>query len=272
MSCGFTSYRAYYDFAYKVKNKSRYIRDSDTNEFLSSVITTANKREKSMPAGTILWRSQLGHDWVPQHQEGEYVGDLRCPFSFERMKPLKKSSSEGRANPKGISYLYLATDKETSMSEVRPWVGASISVVQFKTSCDLKLINCVINRSGNTIYFEEPEPSKREESVWEDINRAFSEPVNPDDSIANYVPTQIIAELFKNAGYDGIIYKTNFGKGLNIVLFDMETAEIINPCYLFKVRSVTFTFRQEANPCFLTTTKTQKNKNPGTATLKAKAQ
>lgn len=40
------------------------------------------------------------------------------------MKPLSNSASEGRANPKGIPYLYVATDKETAMSEVRPSLGA----------------------------------------------------------------------------------------------------------------------------------------------------
>ena len=53
-------------------------------------------------------------------------------------------------------------------------------------------------------------------------------PVNPSEDEADYVPTQILAELFKANGYDGIIYNSLFAEGKNIVLFDMSLAEVTN--------------------------------------------
>lgn len=59
------------------------------------------------------------------------------------MKPLRDKASEGRANPKGIPYLYLATTKEAPMSEVRPWIGSDISVGQFKLISQLQFSGTV---------------------------------------------------------------------------------------------------------------------------------
>jgi RES domain-containing protein len=42
------------------------------------------------------------------------------------MKPIPKWQGEGRANPRGIPVLYLATHRETALAEVRPWIGAVI--------------------------------------------------------------------------------------------------------------------------------------------------
>ena len=67
-------------------------------------------------------------------------------------------------------------------------------------------------------------------------------------STADYVPTQIIAEFFKNEGCDGIAYKSAFGKkGYNIVLFDPSDAELTS-CTLYKAESLKFRFEQSDNP------------------------
>lgn len=42
---------------------------------------------------------------------------------------------------------------------------------------------------------------------------------------SDYVPTQIIAELIKSLGYDGIAYKSSLANGHNIALFDLESAK-----------------------------------------------
>jgi RES domain-containing protein len=224
---------------------------------------TAQNRETPVTAGSCLWRSQLGNDWRPEYQEGEYIDDIPYPFTTQRMIPLKNEASEGRANPKGIPFLYLATDKETAMSEVRPWVGSLISVGQFKTLRDLRLIDCTKNHQGMSFFIEEPDPQTREQVVWSHIDHAFSKPVNPSDSVAEYVPTHIIAELFKIAGYDGIIYKSSLEGGFNVVLFDIESAEIIN-CFLFKVKTISFIFEKTANSYFLNIIiyNISKNSNP----------
>lgn len=148
--------------------------------------------------------------------------------------------------------MYLATDKETAMAEVRPWLGSYISVGQFKTIKDLLLIDCSVKRAQKlVIYLKEPGSAKKEETVWAHIDKAFSEPVNPDESTADYAPTQVLAEAFRSHGFDGIVYKSLLGKGFNVALFDIEAADLVN-CFLYEVKSLSFEFKQSANPYFVT--------------------
>ena len=85
----------------------------------------------------------------------------------------------------------------------------------------------------------EPSPERREKSVWDDIDRAFAKPVERNDDLADYAPTQIIAELFKAEGFDGIAYRSALGTGYNVALFDIDTAKLKNRS-LSEVKSVQF--------------------------------
>jgi len=239
----YKSWRSYHYFEQAVKRKNRYIHDSEVKDFLQTVSETSKSRIEEVKEGSILWRSQLGHNWKPDYVGNEHIDDVPCAFGLERMKPLQNSASEGRASPKGIPYLYLSTDMNTAMAEVRPWIGSYISVAQFKLLKNVRLINCTSEDKGIMIYFEEPEPEEREIVVWKDIDKAFSIPVTPNKTTADYAPTQIVAELFKNNGFDGIAYRSSLGKGHNITLFDLNAAEPIN-CALYEAKKVSFDFAQ----------------------------
>lgn len=168
------------------------------------------------------------------------------------MKPLKDRATEGRANPKGIPYLYLATDQETTLAEVRPWVGSLVSIGQFRTLRDLRFVNCTNDENGHRVFIGgEPSPPDREKAGWADINRAFGEPVTRGDDRAEYIPTQVLAELFKANGFDGVAYRSALGcPGHNIALFDLDAAELVN-CSLFRVDGVKFEFSEAGNPHFI---------------------
>ena len=153
----FKSWRSYSDFQYAVKNNSRFILDQRSNDFLAAIKDTCSSRVEIISISSFLWRAQIGCDYVPQYQEDEHgdnihVDDIPVPFDDKRMKPLNNSASEGRANPKGIPYLYVATDKETAMSEVRPSLGAILSVGKFKPTKELKIINFSVHQ-GKMNFF-----------------------------------------------------------------------------------------------------------------------
>ena len=245
----FKSWTSYRLFRSYVIRKSRYAFDDETEEFLQAVVATADMRKRNYPRGTLLWRAQLGHDWVKDRQDSVEF-EIPGPLSPDRMKPLPYAAKEGRANPKGIPCLYLSTDATTAMAEVRPWAGSYISTGQFKTLKDLVLIDCSVEHGrGFLTYFREPAPSLREEAVWLPIDRSFSEPVTTNDSTADYAPTQILADHFRKHGVDGIIYGSSLGTGLNVVLFDLNTATLLN-CCLFKAKAPRFEFSQESNAYF----------------------
>lgn len=240
----FKSWLSYSDFEEKTRHSCRYIFDQEVQEFLDTVLATSKKRHRKFEKGTNFWRAQLGHALKPIIHEGEHVADEPYPFPKERMKPIPHIAKEGRANPKGIPFLYLATDKETAMAESRPWLSAYISVGQFKINKDILLLDCSrFHRYRILIYLEEPSAKEREDAVWYFIDKAFSNPVTENDSNADYIPTQIIAEFFKANRFDGIFYKSNLGKGYNFVLFDINIADIQN-CFLFQTNKIKFSFTE----------------------------
>ncbi len=245
----FDSWRDYWNFAQSVKHNARYVFEDRVDKFLRTVIATSEARKRVLPSGRHLWRAQQGHDWETFSYEGSI--DL-APLPPGRMKPLLHSAREGRVNPKGIACLYLATDKDTAMAEVRPWIGSYLSVGQFKTIKDLAFVDCSVEHANivSHVYSKEPGPVEREKAVWAYIDHAFSEPLSMDESSANYAPTQILAEAFRSHGFDGIVYKSLLGEGFNVALFDINAADLVN-CFLYKAKSVTFGFDEAANPYFV---------------------
>ena len=253
----FSTYKAFQNFRQHVLRESRYVLDDNSQSFLRTVLATSENRHREVPEGQVFWRAQQGHDWQQVQQDDDEF-EVPAPNSIKRMRPLPHAATEGRANPKGIPYLYLATDKETAMSEVRPSVGDYVSVGQFKTLRPLTLVDCSVGHDSRlslfidfkSMRFYEPDAEEREKAVWNDIDRAFSEPVTASDSSADYAPTQIISELFRREGFDGIVYKSNLGKEFNLALFDLDAADLIN-CFLFQVKSVDYEFKETANPYFV---------------------
>ncbi|MCY4652628.1 MAG: RES family NAD+ phosphorylase [Dehalococcoidia bacterium] len=87
----------------------------------------------------------------------------------------------------------------------------------------------------------------RKKAVWTEIDNAFSRPVEISENLADYVPTQILSELFRDAGYDAIIYRSNFGEeGYNIAVFSPDDAEILN-CGAYEVTRIEVKFREAGN-------------------------
>ena len=248
----FKSWKSYGDFANRIRHHSRFIRTREDEDFLREVLQTSESRVRVLPKDFGLWRAQRGHDWRPFHQDGRYIDEFPAAHPAKRMKPLEGRATEGRANPKGIPVLYLSTQPKTAMSEVRPWLGSLVSCAQFKTVRHLRIVDFSVHHSkGFVFHFSEPDASQKEKMVWTHIDRAFSEPTTSADDTADYVPTQMISELFKSEGYDGIAYKSAFGDdGYNVALFNLSDAEL-TACALHEVKSLEFLFTQTDNPYLL---------------------
>ena len=121
-----------------------------------------------------------------------------------------------------------------------------------RTLKDQRLVDVRDDSQRTPIFLEgEPSPDKREAAVWSHVARAFREPVLREDNRAGYAPTQIIAEAFRNHGYDGIAYGSAFGEGrTNIVLFDIEAAEL-EACELHEIKNVQLIHNEAESPYFV---------------------
>lgn len=245
----FKSEDAYWRFAASVRTSRRYVRGRSVNGFLNTLRREAEARSEIMPQGTCLWRAQLGHTWetIDHDYDGPVI--VPAPHPSERMKPLQDRAVEGRANSKGIPCLYVSTHMDTALAEVRPWIGSLVSVASMLTVRELKIVNCTEESDRPFFLFGAP-PEHWDTIVWCDIDDAYSRPVAPSDDRAEYVPTQIIAELFKASAFDGIAYRSALGDGRNIALFDLGAA-VLQERSLYELKSLGFNFATAGSSRFL---------------------
>jgi hypothetical protein len=243
----FKSANAYHQFARRVLSVSRYLIDAESREFLGVVLEQAAQpdRQQVIPAGAFFWRAQLGSEVTDD--------DQAIAHPPVRMKPCKGRAKEGRANPKGMPYLYLASEKDTAMAEVRPGMGSDISLARFKLLREVRIAHCWVDdteRPRRPLFQAIPR-EEWDKAVWDSIDRAFSRPVTPTDDLAHYAPTQIVAELFKTNGYDGIAYRSSVRKGgHNVVLFDPDAADP-KTAAVYLLKDVSFTFEQSSNEYYV---------------------
>ena len=246
----FESWNSYWAFSQAVRFRSRFLHDDVVKAFLQAITDSTEKRSVVLTPGKVVCRAQLGHDWRKRNQAG-ISWDEPIPFSAERMKPLRNSALEGRVNPRGIPCLYAANNEKTAIAEVRPWVGALVSVAQMRPVHELRLVDCSDGHEATfDLHIEEPPPEIREGVVWREIGRAFSSPVSTNPGIAEYVPTQILAEHFRKQGYDGVHYKSKLGPGYNIAVFDLAALEVVK-LGLFPIESVDYKIGEEQDSYFI---------------------
>lgn len=236
----FDSWRDYWTFSHTVKRDTRYVFNSFVEKFLTTVVATANSRKATIEKDGLLWRAQLGCESIEK-----YDSYHEFPFSEDRMKPQAELVGAGRVNPKGIAYFYLSDDQDTAMAELRPWKKEQISLARFRVQKELTVVDCSNDVTRTPICLKEPEPQRREDIIWTYINKGFAEPVSAQNQAVDYVPTQIIAEAFKQAGYDGIVYKSSLGEGRNFALFNLDSVKMVrSQSTIFTLNHIEFDFQR----------------------------
>ena len=235
----FSSWRNYYDFSRQVKRNPQYADKEKGQAFLASVRDTCSERVCTIEKDRIFWRAQMGDNC---NTDG-----LKTSFCEKRMIPNPEYIGDGRASSTGVPVLYIASVKKAAISETRPWIGSDVSAARFKTVRDLKAID-LTKLFGkipweeltfqHLVSWEEVYPGTAKDAVWCSIDNAFSKPVASDQSATDYVPTQILAKLFMDMGYDAIIYRSQFGEdGRNIAVFNVQDAKFVD-CNLYRVSAI----------------------------------
>ncbi len=250
----FEKWDSYQKFAKRVRRERRFATDPDSGAFIATVLATIHEREMALSKGQILYRAQLGID-----VQGEGGDSFVTGFPAHRMKPIPEKATEGRANPAGIAFLYLASTVETAISEVRPWIGSDVSVAQARILRDMRIVNLTQGHGkfgfldltmGQVAGTEPIDAETKKRIVWTEIDSAFSRPVTRTEDAVDYVPTQILAEAFRQHGFDGVVYCSNFGDpGYNLALFDPDSVEIIN-CAPYEIENIRVEFREMGNRWF----------------------
>lgn len=148
--------------------------------------------------GTHLYRCRQIHDLGKAGKEQGFWGYGKQ----DSFVPPPQATRDLRANYRYIPYLYCANHPYTALVEVRPRLGADVSIATIKVDEELILLDFTLKNI----------PAKMTEAklnLFADLSMLFSKPVTSDDDILDYIPTQYIAEFAKNLGYDGIVFRSS---------------------------------------------------------------
>lgn len=163
--------------------------------------------------------------------------------------PPADVGSEGRANPIGIQYLYLADNAETAIAEVKPSKGALVALARFTltegrgvTLIDLTNPRLTISPFRVTSSISEVRASM---SFLEALGEELSVPTQPHRATKDYLASQYLCELIKVCGYDGVVYRSSLAAGRNFALFDALACAPVGDVLAYRVSDIAITARLE---------------------------
>lgn len=165
------------------------------------------------------------------------IDERQAKPSSEMGAPPPNLARPGRMNPLGIPYLYVALDRATAIAEVRPWLGALLSVARLSPQRTLR----VVNLNYRDVKPPEMQVQKGEQQDYLAfllfMSRTLARSQDRNDELS-YIPTQYFAEKSKRRGLDGIIYfSVLHEEGSNLVLLDVDIATV-KDVSLHEVRGV----------------------------------
>ncbi len=219
---------------YQIEDKNYYELEKDVIEILAGIISDVNV---VVSAGRHYYRARIGYqkkgvpivgEWSPKPHYLPYKDKLigRVP------PPLAKN---GRMNRQGVSFLYVASDSDTALAEVRPHPGQYVSIGKFVSNKSLRIADFTNIKIKNYCS----QHKIQDLITLQTINELFSRPV-PNQMGGQYLITQLLADAIRKLGYDGVGYKSSVGSGTNLAIFNPSffkyTEEDTNVVYIKEVK------------------------------------
>ena len=170
-----------------------------------------------------MYRARLVDDVGKLSYEGNTILGLD---KYDSKEPPLNTSSAGRSNIPGETYLYLAGDKYTSCAEIKPLRGDYISIAKFQAMKDLS----VFDLHGDMIQSEFKEFYKEHQCnpklLLLLLMKSFYSSARKDD---DYQVSQYIADWVRKHGYDGMCHRSFISDGLVYTIFNSSEDHI---CFL----------------------------------------
>lgn len=230
------------NFAEHLKHKRRFIPGrhtwgfGDPKDWLSPHLP---QFEMDVPSGHVFHRARLG--------ARPLANGKREPWPPDQVgAPPPHLATPGRANPRGISYLYTAESERTAIYEIRAALGAFVTVARFRTLVELRLVDLSITKTiKSPIGHDDLAADLASYAMLALLNKELSKPIRPDSQELDYLPTQYLAEVILDAGYDGIRYRSAMhSAGVNVLFFEPTKLQFVPPARVVRVQGQTLRYRQ----------------------------
>lgn len=183
------------EFIKEIQYRNRNPIDIKALELMNDLSTNP---ERKMKQGTPLYRCRIIHDMTMVNTEPNFYGYGK-KGSFV---PPPNATRDMRANYRYIPYLYCANNPYTALVEVRPRLGANVSIATIEVEEEITLLDFTLKKIPKNM-------NEAKLNFFADLSMLFSKPVASDDDILDYIPTQFIAEFAKKIGYDGIAFRSS---------------------------------------------------------------
>ncbi len=128
---------------------------------------------------------------------------------------LPPDATAGRTNRQGVSVLYLASEIETALAEIRPHPGHLISIGGFRAEKNLRIARFDLP-IGN---FASSEDRLDLFALIQYIDWLLSFPIIPEER-HRYAVTQLLSDVLIRHGFEGVTYRSSVGTGRNLCVFD----------------------------------------------------
>lgn len=166
--------------------------------------------------GTVFFRGRISSE------DGFITADMDAP-------PTEKVTA-GRANSAGIRCLYLASDLETTIHEIRAGIFDYVSVGKFELTRDIVVVDLkAIDQISPFIDGIDCVEHAVNKEHLKRINMEIGRSLRRSDSVLDYIPTQYIADFIKSISHDGkpeyagIEYNSTINRtGQNLAIFYPE--------------------------------------------------
>lgn len=145
------------------------------------------------------------------------------PYSGSHIsRPPVSQASEGRFNRSRVALLYLASDAETAVAELRPHPGHLVSIAKFRIERDLQIADFTRTDIRNFLSDERLEVLRTILSIAEVLNV----PVQPEQRQL-YSVTQLFCDAIRAEGFDGVSYRSTIGDGRNLTIFPSDAVGFV---------------------------------------------
>lgn len=213
-------------FIKEIQYKNRNPHDLKAITLLDDISTNP---ERNFNKCTKLFRCRIVDDTSKINKEKNFFGY----GAKESFVPPPSKTKDMRANYRYIPYLYCANHPYTALVEVRPRLGAQVSVATIRLKEEIRLLDFTMQTVPSRM-------SESKKNLFADLSILYSKPITNDDDIIDYIPTQYIAEYAKNLGYDGIAFRSSLTPELsnqdtishpdldrcNVVVFNYQKCEV----------------------------------------------
>lgn len=202
------------NFVEEIKSTNRFhIKNALDLEKLKELL--GKRYNKEIIKGKIFYRARISN------KDGFTVNEMGNP-------PSDKAKA-GRANPMGISYLYLADQLKTTLYEARTSLYDYVSIGKFRLKEDIKVINLRGNTYDPVVLGDMLEDFLIHQPFVGKLESELSRPRRRSDNELDYIPTQYLCEFIKSMGFDGVEFQSSlYSEGYNLAIFNPEKFECID--------------------------------------------